>query len=223
MRIQLLLAVLAEHDGNVVEAARGYYLAVRQARTSDELAVARSGLHRVRAGQAAALAARRRSAAASPGDLGLQVDLANTELELFFVEEATRRYTALLREHPDLAAVRYNLGLAYLRDGRNAAAARELEAAIRGGVDTATAWNNLAIALRRSGRIDEARQAFTQAMRRSAKACYASVNLGRLEMALGQTAAARRAFEHAREIACGDELQTLLTAYLARIEKAGPQ
>ncbi len=216
--LQLLLGRLADRRGDDVEAARHYYRAEQVGLTHRVLEGARHGLATIRSRYADSLATLRRRAADRPYDVVAQGDLANLEMELFMLNEASDRYRWILQGHPNLAAARYNLGLTYLRQGRHRDAIAEIRRAISGGVATAVVWNNLAIAYKRSGDIDAAERAYRQALRLDPQHCYAAINLGRLYLALRQLDQASAAFRQARQAACGSDIQDLIDLYLEQVD-----
>lgn len=215
--LQLLLGRLAERRGDDVEAARHYYRAERIGETHGVLEAARRGLGTVRSLYADSLEVLRRAAIGRADDVVAQANLANLQMELFMLEEAIERYRWILQGHANLAAARYNLGLAYLRQDRHRDAVREIRRAISGGISNAIVWNNLGNAHKRLGDIDAAEGAYRRALILDPHDCYAAINLGRLYLALLDRAQATAAFQQAQQSACGPDVQELIDTYLRQV------
>jgi Flp pilus assembly protein TadD len=213
-----LVGRLAEYDGDDVEAARRYHQIERRGLTQQDLENARASLVRIRSRHAGRLEAMRERAAANPGDVVVQGNLANAELELFLLAEAEARYREILQDHPSMAVARYNLGLTLLRQERFRQASIELRGAIDDGMVSATAWNNLASALQQSGDVQAAEKAYGQALLLDPAHCHAAINLGRLHLAMRRVEPAKSALQSVRTDACR-KYEFVIDLYLQQADR----
>ncbi len=129
-----------------------------------------------------------RRLAAEPRDFGAPdpfIALGSLQLRAGRFDAAAKTIGALLAAHPDLAALRADLGVALAALGRNTEAVAQLERAIAAEPLLPDAHYNLGIVYGRLGRDDEALRAYREAVRLRPTYAKAWLNLGN---ALARTA-----------------------------------
>jgi tetratricopeptide (TPR) repeat protein len=216
--VSIAAGSLHEKKGRYFEAAKYYYRAKRTRRESG-IGKASEALQRVQLRYQDRLSDLRRRLAVRPDDIDVLGELANLEMELYFLDEAEARYRTILAIRPDLAAARYNLGLTHARQGRNREAASEILAAIEGGLELAHAWNNLGIAYKEMAEIESAIHAFKRAYELDPGHWFAVINLSRMYRALGKKDLARETLMKARaQAAEGSGFADLVDIYLRSME-----
>ncbi|MBS0375215.1 MAG: tetratricopeptide repeat protein [Proteobacteria bacterium] len=161
-----------------LRSARAISAAALRALPADAAATRAHALILLQAGATAeADAGFRRVLAASPDDVESLANLAVLCAGSAPLESVTllERAVALRPEHP---ALRYNLGNALLRVGREAEALGCFDAVLAREPGSANAHNNRGSALKRLGRLAEARAAFARAAALDPKHATARTNLG---------------------------------------------
>jgi len=217
--ILFFLGSAYEKQNRHSEAARYYYRAAKTPYSSQDRKIAQAGLARIQAHHQDRIDGLTQNVAAFPGKLGPAGELANLQMQLYFLEQAEASFQELLRSNPGHSAILYNLGLTYKRMGEDCLAAEQFRAALQAGFRGSDALNNLGLASWKCEDFEGAASAFQEALASNPQFWHAALNQGRMLLAQGEREKAKSSFlEAKRRISLTGGSTEMVDPYLEMLE-----